>query len=231
MGLRGELFSTRMTCDGRTYFFNIKENRLGDLFLTIVESKPTETGDFDRRSIVIFQDNAEEFVKALKKSLEAMDEAAPSVRAAKPPRVKRDAKLPRDDGRDEAHRMADDERPRHYIDTGKPRGHAGTDSAGAARHGRGGIPGRESATGHGNPAGREASIRRGMNTATGRSSRPTEPARPAAKGKTYRVSPKTAAESAEKRKQAAAAKTVGRRMTVRKVAAKAPKDTSPADDA
>ncbi|HPB65349.1 MAG TPA: DUF3276 family protein, partial [Spirochaetales bacterium] len=63
MGLRGELFSTRMACDGRTYFFNVKENRMGDLFLSIVESKPTETGDFDRRSIVVFQDNADEFLK------------------------------------------------------------------------------------------------------------------------------------------------------------------------
>ena len=78
MGVRGELFSTRIACDGRTYFFNVKENRMGDLFLTVVESKPTETGDFDRRSVVIFQDNADEFVKALQKSLDAMKEAAPS---------------------------------------------------------------------------------------------------------------------------------------------------------
>jgi hypothetical protein len=122
MGVRGELFSTRMACDGRTYFFNVKENRMGDLFLSIVESKPTETDEFDRRSIVVFQDNVEEFIKALRKSVDAMGEADPSVRSAKPPRVRRDAKLPRDDGRDAESRLSDDERPRHYIDTGRPRG-------------------------------------------------------------------------------------------------------------
>ncbi|HOT58958.1 MAG TPA: DUF3276 family protein, partial [Spirochaetales bacterium] len=37
MGIRGELFSLKLVCDERTYFFNVKENRLGDLFLTIVE--------------------------------------------------------------------------------------------------------------------------------------------------------------------------------------------------
>jgi hypothetical protein len=129
MGVRGELFSTRMACDGRTYFFNVKENRMGDLFLSIVESKPTETDEFDRRSIVVFQDNVEEFIKALRKSVDAMGEADPSVRSAKPPRVRRDAKLPRDDGRDAESRLSDDERPRHYIDTGKPRG-AGPRGAG-----------------------------------------------------------------------------------------------------
>lgn len=119
MGLRGELFSTRMACDGRTYFFNVKENRVGDLFLTIVESKPTETGDFDRRSVVVFQDSAADFLKALSQSLEAMQKAAPSARA-KPPRTKREAMAPRDDGRDDS-RLSTDDRPRHYIETGKGR--------------------------------------------------------------------------------------------------------------
>jgi hypothetical protein len=31
MGLRGELFSTRVVLQNRTYFFNVKENRVGDL--------------------------------------------------------------------------------------------------------------------------------------------------------------------------------------------------------
>ncbi|MBN2875187.1 MAG: DUF3276 family protein [Spirochaetales bacterium] len=132
MGVRGELFSTRLACDGRTYFFNVKENRVGDLFLTVVESKPTETGDFDRRSIVVFQESAGDFLKAFQKSLEAMEEAAPSARTPKPPRVRRDARLPRDDGRDETKRLADDERPRHYINTGKPRGAGKPDDAAPA---------------------------------------------------------------------------------------------------
>lgn len=120
MGLRGELFSSRLSCDGRTYFFNVKENRSGDLYLTVVESKATETGDFDRRSIIIFQDNMEEFLKALNKSRTAMDEAAPSIRS-KPPRTRREAMEPRDDGREDSSRLAKDEMPRHFINTGKDR--------------------------------------------------------------------------------------------------------------
>jgi len=27
MGIRGELFSTRFSCEGRTYFFNVKEKQ------------------------------------------------------------------------------------------------------------------------------------------------------------------------------------------------------------
>lgn len=121
MGVRGELFSTRMACDGRTYFFNVKQNRVGDLYLTIVESKPTEPESFDRRSIVVFQESSGEFLKALGKAIEAMHESAPEHRDAKPPRVKRDAMAPRDDGRDEESRVPYDDRPRHYIDVKRPR--------------------------------------------------------------------------------------------------------------
>ncbi len=83
MGLRGEVFSTRMVCEGRTYFFNVKENRTGDLFLAIVESKPNDTGtSFERRSIVVFKDHMPDFLKAFEKSLDAMEKAPGS----KPPR-------------------------------------------------------------------------------------------------------------------------------------------------
>jgi len=73
MGIRGELFSTRVSTEGRTYFFNVKENRMGDIFLTIVESKPTEADNFDRRSIVIFRDDVKEFIKAFQGALSFME--------------------------------------------------------------------------------------------------------------------------------------------------------------
>jgi len=69
MGIRGELFSTRVSCEGRTYFFNVKENRMGDVFLTIVESKPTEADNFERRSIVVFRDDVKDFLKAFQGAL------------------------------------------------------------------------------------------------------------------------------------------------------------------
>jgi hypothetical protein len=72
MGIRGELFSTRIGCEGRTYFFNVKENRMGDMFLTVVESKPTETEGFERRSVVIFRDDLPDFLKAFQGALNFM---------------------------------------------------------------------------------------------------------------------------------------------------------------
>jgi hypothetical protein len=72
MGIRGELFSSRVGCEGRTYFFNVKENRMGDMFLTVVESKPTETEGFERRSVVIFREDMGEFIKAFQGALDFM---------------------------------------------------------------------------------------------------------------------------------------------------------------
>ncbi|MDR2662029.1 MAG: DUF3276 family protein, partial [Treponema sp.] len=53
MGIRGELFSTKLILPNRTYFLNVKENRMGDLYLNIVESKNKETGGFDRQSVIV----------------------------------------------------------------------------------------------------------------------------------------------------------------------------------
>ena len=73
MGIRGELFSTKVSCEGRTYFFNVKQNRMGDVFLSIVESKPTETESFDRRSIVVFREDMRGFLKAFQTTLGFME--------------------------------------------------------------------------------------------------------------------------------------------------------------
>lgn len=85
MGVRGEVFSSRVSCEGRSYFFNVKENRMGDLFLAIVESKPNEAGDsFERRSVVVFKENMQEFLKAFEKSLDAMEKAQAGKPARRP---------------------------------------------------------------------------------------------------------------------------------------------------
>ncbi|MCQ2597605.1 MAG: DUF3276 family protein [Treponema sp.] len=69
MGARGELFTTQITLDNRSYFFNIKENRTGDVFLQIVESKSKDGGDFDRHQIAIFADDMQKFLQGMEKSL------------------------------------------------------------------------------------------------------------------------------------------------------------------
>ncbi len=70
MGIRGELYSTRVGCEGRTYFFNVKENRTGDVFLTVVESKPNESEGFERRSVVVFKEDMPLFLKAFQGALD-----------------------------------------------------------------------------------------------------------------------------------------------------------------
>ena len=69
MGARGELFTTQVTLDNRSYFFNVKENRTGDVFLQIVESKSKEGGDFDRHQIAIFAEDMQKFFQGMEKSL------------------------------------------------------------------------------------------------------------------------------------------------------------------
>ncbi|MDR2402777.1 MAG: DUF3276 family protein [Spirochaetaceae bacterium] len=75
MGIRGELFSTRVALQNRTYFFNVKENRLGDLYLNIVESKNRETGGFERQSVVLFADDLSEFLRGFDESLRVLEKA------------------------------------------------------------------------------------------------------------------------------------------------------------
>jgi hypothetical protein len=74
MGIRGELFSTRVhsQSEKRTYFFNIKENRNGDIFLNIVESKKHGDTDFERHQIVIFKEDLEAFIRAFQLATDFM---------------------------------------------------------------------------------------------------------------------------------------------------------------
>ncbi len=86
MGVRGEVFSVRCSGSGdnRSYFFNVKENRNGDLFLNIVESKKHGGSDFERHQIVVFAEDLQEFRGSLEKCVDFMrnpqqsDGAAPS---------------------------------------------------------------------------------------------------------------------------------------------------------
>jgi hypothetical protein len=95
MGIRGELYSTRVSCEGRTYFFNVKENRMGDVFLTVVESKPAEGESFDRRSIVVFKDDIAEFLKALQGALGFMQGSKADARGAASGAAARALRAPR----------------------------------------------------------------------------------------------------------------------------------------
>ncbi|MGF7108076.1 PUR family DNA/RNA-binding protein [Treponema pedis] len=73
MGIRGELFTTQIPAENRTYFFNVKENTKGDVFLQIVESKASEGVGFDRHAVVIFEDEMRAFLQGLDKSIEFIE--------------------------------------------------------------------------------------------------------------------------------------------------------------
>jgi hypothetical protein len=67
MGTRGEVFSSKADTAKRTYFFNVKENRMGDVFLNIVETKKSGETQFEqeRRQIVVFKDDLAVFMNGL----------------------------------------------------------------------------------------------------------------------------------------------------------------------
>ena len=75
MGIRGEIFSSRIILPNRTYFFNIKENRMGDIYLNIVESKNRDNGGFERQSVILFAEDLQEFLKGFDESLKVLEKA------------------------------------------------------------------------------------------------------------------------------------------------------------
>ncbi|MDR0525617.1 MAG: DUF3276 family protein [Spirochaetaceae bacterium] len=75
MGIRGELYSTKVQLQNRTYFFNVKENRMGDLYLNIVESKNRGEGGggFERQSVILFAEDLTEFLGGFDESLQVLE--------------------------------------------------------------------------------------------------------------------------------------------------------------
>ncbi|MCL2478884.1 MAG: DUF3276 family protein, partial [Treponema sp.] len=94
MGIRGEVFSTKVALQNRTYFFNVKENRMGDLYLNIVESKNRDSGGFERQSIILFAEDSREFLAGFDESLRVLEksvrEKKKGGRSLDEPRVRQD---------------------------------------------------------------------------------------------------------------------------------------------
>ncbi|MCR5063603.1 MAG: PUR family DNA/RNA-binding protein [Treponema sp.] len=73
MGARGELFTTQVYLDNRSYFFNVKENRSGDVFMQIVESKNRDGVEADRHQIAIFSEDMQKFLQGMEKALDFIE--------------------------------------------------------------------------------------------------------------------------------------------------------------
>ena len=93
MGARGELFTTQINLDNRSYFFNVKENRTGDVFLQIVESKSRDGVEADRHQIAIFAEDMQKFLQGMDKSLNFIEKDLKArQKAAREKKAAKDAK-------------------------------------------------------------------------------------------------------------------------------------------
>ena len=101
MGVRGEIFSTKVQLQNRTYFFNVKENRLGDLYLNIVESKNRDEGGFERQSVILFAEDLQSFLQGFDEALLVLEKSEREKRRGRKPEVQGKARRgpPRDDGK------------------------------------------------------------------------------------------------------------------------------------
>ena len=71
MGQRGEVFSTKFVTSDRTYFFNVKENYKGDMYLNIVESKGTaDEGRYIRQSLLVYPEDLGQFLREMQKAVD-----------------------------------------------------------------------------------------------------------------------------------------------------------------
>jgi hypothetical protein len=117
MGIRGEIYSTTVGLPNRTYFFNVKENRLGDLYLNIVESKNRDSGGFERQSVILFADDLTEFLRGFDESLRALEKAVKEKRRGLRESRPKDGSVERRPGRPAAEGEAG---KRRYTGKAKP---------------------------------------------------------------------------------------------------------------
>ncbi|MDR2602479.1 MAG: DUF3276 family protein [Spirochaetaceae bacterium] len=96
MGIRGEVFSTRVLLKNRSYFFNVKENRSGDLYFNVVESKNNDSGGFERQSVIVFDEDLTEFLKGFDETLKVFEKLMREKRrTGSPARLKPQKEEPR----------------------------------------------------------------------------------------------------------------------------------------
>ncbi len=62
-----ELNQISFTSRTRTYYFDIKESELGDMYLKITESKKSKSG-FERNTVMVFEEDIRGFLKTLQNS-------------------------------------------------------------------------------------------------------------------------------------------------------------------
>lgn len=76
-GYRDEIYSKSVRAGKRTYFFDIKSTRGGDLYVTITESKKKFNADgkffFEKHKIFLYKEDFEKFSEGLNEVIEEID--------------------------------------------------------------------------------------------------------------------------------------------------------------
>jgi len=76
-----DIFSQAVRAGKRTYFFDVKETRNGEFYLTLTESKKQFPEDrkpyFEKHKIFLYKEDFEKFSDAFKASLDFIEEKQP----------------------------------------------------------------------------------------------------------------------------------------------------------
>ena len=76
-----DIFSQAIRAGKRTYFFDVKETRNGEYYLTLTESKKQFPEDkkpyFEKHKIFLYKEDFEKFADAFKTSLDFIEEKQP----------------------------------------------------------------------------------------------------------------------------------------------------------
>ncbi|MCB9196477.1 MAG: DUF3276 family protein [Flavobacteriales bacterium] len=76
-GYKDEIYSKSVRAGKRTYFFDIKSTRGGDLYVTITESKKKFNADgkffFEKHKIFLYKEDFEKFSEGLNDVIEEID--------------------------------------------------------------------------------------------------------------------------------------------------------------
>ena len=68
---RSEVYSTKIRAGKRTYFFDVKETRSSDYYITITESKRRFGGDgYDKHKIFLYKEDFNKFMNCLTETID-----------------------------------------------------------------------------------------------------------------------------------------------------------------
>lgn len=60
-----EIHSKSIKANSRSYYFNVKKTKTGDLYLDIAETRKKSDGSFERHNIIIFHEQISQFKKEI----------------------------------------------------------------------------------------------------------------------------------------------------------------------